>query len=87
MYSLRLVLKTSQSKNKNNFYYNLLTKQCKNFIQNNYIIGTLPFNNIFLKSYYSLNILMNSPCPYNVGYYICTCGQYYTLGNCTCPTE
>ena len=87
MYSLRFILRTSQSKNKNNFYYNLLTKQCKNFIKNNYIIGTLPFNNIFLKSYYSLNILMNSPCPYKVGYYICTCGQYYTLGNCTCPTE
>ena len=86
-YSLRFVLKTSQNKNKNNFYYNLLSRQCKEYINNNYIIGTLPFNNIFLKSYYSLNILMHSPSPYKVGYYVCTCGQFYILGNCTCPTE
>ena len=46
----------------------------------------MPFNNIFLKSYYSLNVLLRSPTPIPTGYYICTCGQYYTLGNCTCPS-
>ena len=86
MYALRFVLSSSQF-SKNNFYYNLLNPQCKDYINNNYIIGTLPFNNIFLKSYYSLNVLLRSPSPIPTGYYVCTCGQYYTLGNCTCPRE
>ena len=85
MYALRFVINSSQFKT-NNFYYNLLTPRCKENINNNYIIGTLPFNNIFLKSYYSLNVLLRSPTPIPTGYYICTCGQYYTLGNCTCPS-
>ncbi len=87
MNSLRFILQTAQNKNNNNFYYNLLLPQCNDYIKNNYIIGTLPYNNIFLKSYYSLNILLRSPSPIPTGYYICTCGQYYTLGNCTCPAE
>ena len=86
MYALRFVINSSQF-NKNNFYYNLLTQKCKENINNNYIIGTLPFNNIFLKSYYSLNVLLRTPTPTPTGYYICTCGQYYTLGNCTCPSS
>ena len=85
MYALRFVLNSSQY-NANNFYYKLLNPQCKEHINNNYIIGTLPFNNIFLKSYYSLNVLLRSPTPTPTGYYVCTCGQYYTLGNCTCPS-
>ena len=87
MHSLRFVLQTAQNKNNNNFYLNLLLQQCKEYIKNNYIIGTLPYNNIFLKSYYSLNTLMRAPTPIPTGYYVCTCGQYYTLGNCTCPAQ
>ena len=85
MYAFRYVLNSSQYKN-NNFYYKLLIPNCKDYINNNYIIGTLPFNNIFVKSYYSLNALLRAPTPIPTGYYICTCGQYYTLGNCTCPS-
>ena len=84
IYAFRFVLNSSKFK-VNNFYYNLLTPQCKNYINNNYIIGTLPFNNIFIKSYYTLNVLLRSPAPVPTGYYICTCGQYYTLVDCTCP--
>ena len=84
MHAFRFVLLSSKNNN-NNFYFNLLSQQCKDYINNNYIIGTLPFNNIFLKSYYSLNVLLRSPTPIATGYYICTCGQYYTLGDCTCP--
>ena len=86
MNSLRIVLQSAQNNNKKNFYYNLLTPQCKEYMKNNYIIGTLPYNNIFLKSYYSLNALLRAPTPIATGYYVCTCGQYYTLGNCTCPS-
>jgi hypothetical protein len=85
MHDFRFVLFSSKNNN-NNFYFNLLSQQCKEYINNNYIIGTLPFNNIFLKSYNSLNVLLRSPTPIPTGYYICTCGQYYTLGNCTCPS-
>ena len=63
-----------------------MTQQCKEYVNNNYIIGTLPFNNIFIKSYYCLNDLLRSPSPKLLSYYICTCGQYYTLDKCTCPS-
>ena len=33
-----------------------------------------------------MNALLRAPTPIPTGYYICTCGQYYTLGNCTCPS-
>ena len=84
MLSFRFVLNASQY-NDNNFYYNLLTPQCKEYIENNYIIGTLPFNNIFIKSYYILNIILRIPSSNPFGYYVCTCGQYYCLGDCTSP--
>ena len=86
MYSLRFVLKSSQF-NKNNFYYNILASNSKEYIKNNYIIGNYPFHNIVINSYNDLNILLNDPkINQRVGFYICTCGQYYTLGNCTCPS-
>ena len=85
-YSLRFILQSAQSKN-NNFYNNLLTPQCKEYISNNFIPGTLPYNNIVINSYYILNELLRIPQhpTEKTGFYVCTCGQYYTLGNCTCP--
>ena len=50
MYSLRFVLKSSQF-NKNNFYYNILASNSKEYIKNNYIIGNYPFHNIVINSY------------------------------------
>ena len=55
-YSLRFILQSAQSKN-NNFYNNLLTPQCKEYISNNFIPVTLPYNNIVINSYYILNEL------------------------------
>ena len=85
IHTFRFALFSSKNNN-NNFYFNLLSQQCKEYINNNNIIGTLPFNNIFSKSYYSLNALLRSPNLIPTGYYICTYGQYYTLGICTYPS-
>ena len=86
MYSFRFVLHSSSQNNNNNFYYKLLTKDCKEFIDNNYIIGTVPYSNLFLNSYYNINYYMNIQNKKDVGFYVCTCGLYYTLGDCTCPS-
>ena len=85
MYSLRFVLKSSQF-NKNNFYYNILASNSKEYIKNNYIIGNYPFHNIVINSYNDLNILLNDPkINQRVGFYVCTCGQYYWVQNCLVP--
>ena len=85
MNSFRYVLLISQSDN-NNFYYNLLTQQINEYIQNNYIIGTFPYNNIVVNSYYDLCDIQKFSDP-STGYYVCTCGQCYALQNCTMPGE
>ena len=83
MNSLRFVLQSSQY-NENNFYKNLLSSQCKNNIDKNYIPGTLPYNNMFINTYYILNELLRIQ-DERTAYYVCTCGQYYTIGNCLSP--
>ena len=85
MYSLRFVLKSSQFKD-NNFYYNLLSSNCKEYIKNNYIIGNSPFHNIVLNSYNDINALLKLPVLQRGGISMCTCGQYYLIGNCLAPT-
>ena len=86
LHSLRFVLQSSQF-NENNFYNNLISEQSKDYIDNNYIPGALPFNNLVINSYYTLNELLRIPQgSEKTGFYVCTCGQWYTLGNCTCPS-
>ena len=85
MNSFRFVLQSSQF-NGNNFYKSLLSQKCKNYIDKNYIPGTLPYNNTFINSYYSLNELLRIPLQ-DTGFYICTCGQYYSIGNCISPYD
>ena len=86
MYSMRFIIQSTFFP-QDNFYYNLLIQSCKKYIDNNYIVGNLPFNNVVLKSYYTLNYLMNIPQNKGNGYYICTCGQCYILQDCTCPSS
>ena len=49
--------------------------------------GTTPYNNTYLNSYYELKELMPITSGKDLGFYICSCGQYYTLGKCTLPQE
>ena len=92
-YSIRFVLSSNDSSNpadeKNNNidnYYSLLLKpNSSEIISNSYVPGTTPFNNVYLNSYYALKELMPITNENEYGFYICSCGQYYTLGKCTCP--
>ena len=85
LYGIRFVL-ASQNKEKNNFYSKIISENCKEFIDINYIPGNIPFNNVYLNSYYDLSeLLSNVSGRADTGYYVCPCGQYYSLQNCTFP--
>ena len=76
MNSFRYVLLSSQCNN-NYFYYNLLSRQIYEYISNNYIIGTFPYYNIVINSYYYLeDISKFFDAKEKIGYYVCSCGQY-----------
>ena len=45
LYTIIFVI-SSQNKEKNIFYSKLISQNCKDFIDNNYIPGNIPFNNI-----------------------------------------
>ena len=89
LYSIRFVLSLSNNNkiNENNFYSLLLTPNCSKIINSSYVPGTTPFNNVYLNSYYALKELMPITNENELGFYICSCGQYYTLGKCTCPAH
>ena len=83
LYSLRFVFCTQMNK-ENNFYNNILSKNSYKFINDNYIPGSFPFINEFIKSYNDLEeafkkVIQN-------GYYICKdCGYLYEIPPCTLP--
>ena len=84
LYSLRFIL-NNQTNNLNNFYNTILKSNSYNFIQSNYMPGSFPVMDEYMKSYYTLE--QNLKLKYKVGYYICSeCGYLYEVGNCTFPT-
>ena len=82
LYGLRFVL---SSNSKDNFYSLILQSKSEKIINEGYVPGAIPFNNIYLNSYYALKELMPITNENEYGFYVCSCGQYYTLGKCTCP--
>ena len=82
LYGLRFVL---SSNSKDNYYSFILKSNCENIIKETYVPGTIPYNNVYLNSYYALKELMPITNENEFGFYVCSCGQYYTLGKCTCP--
>ena len=82
LYCLRIVF---ISNSKDNYYSLILQKKGENLIKETYVPGTIPYNNIYLNSYYTLKDLMPITSEKELGFYICSCGQYYTLGKCTLP--
>ena len=83
LYSLRFIF-NSQINNNNCFYNNILKKNTSNFINNNYIPGSFPLINEYLKSYNILNEKLKQ--RLNMGYYICKdCGFLYEVKPCTFP--
>ena len=83
LYGLRFVF--SSCNIKNNFYSLIMQSNAEQIINESYIPGTMPLNNVYLNSYYALKELMPITSEKEFGFYVCSCGQYYTLGKCTCP--
>ena len=84
LYSFRFLL-NMQIVKKKCFYNDLLKENIFQFIEDNYIPGTFPFINEFIKSYHGLEEVFKK--PENLGYYLCKdCGYLYTVEPCTCPT-
>ena len=84
LYSLRFIF-NSQINNNNCFYNEILKNNASNFINNNFIPGSFPLVNEYLKSYNILNERLKL--RINMGYYICRdCGFLYEVRPCTLPT-
>ena len=85
LYILRLIF-NSQMNNSNSFYNNILKKNTSKFISENYIPGSFPFMNEYIKSY---NYLCSKFPPKELmGYYICKdCGYIYEIRPCTFPVH
>ena len=85
LYSFRFMLNVEINKGKC-FYKDLLKKNISKFINNNFIPGSFPILNEFIKSYNILEEIL--PKKENVGYYICKdCGYLYYVPPCTLPTS
>ena len=85
LYILRLIFNTQLIKD-NNFYNQILKPNTADFIANNYIPGSFPFINEFIKAY---NFLADKfPMKELMGYYICKdCGFAYEIRPCTFPVH
>ena len=85
LYSFRFLLNIQINKKKC-FYNELLKKNIYHFINANYIPGTFPLMNEFIKSYHDLEEYFKH--YEDLGYYICKdCGFLYRVLQCTCPTQ
>ena len=83
LYSLRFIF-NSQINNQKCFYNEILTNNASNFINNNFIPGSFPLANEFLKSYNILKEKLEK--KLDMGYYVCKdCGFLYEVKPCTFP--
>ena len=83
LYSFRFILNTQIYNNKC-FYNELLKKNTSEFVKNNFIPGSFPIINEFVKSYNYLEEILPKRLRY--GYYICKdCGYLYDVPFCTFP--
>ena len=81
LYSLRFIF-NSQINSQKCFYNDILKKNTANFISNNYVPGSFPLANEFLKSYNILKEKLEK--RLDMGYYICKdCGFLYEVKPCT----
>ena len=75
----------STLKNKNSFYYNLQSPKIKQTIDNSYIPGGEPPDDlIILNSKEIENLCKND---IDRGLYICSCGYFYQIEDCTRPNQ
>ena len=85
LYSLRFILNIQMNHNKC-FYNDILKGNTNQFINDNFIPGSFPIINEFVKSYNTLNEKFKQ--IEEVGYYICKdCGYLYEVQGSTYPTS
>ena len=84
LYSFRFILCTQMNNNNNNFYNRLLKENTSLFIKENYIPGSFPYINEYIKSYYDLKEQLVK--GDEIGHYICKdCGYLYEVPYCSFP--
>ena len=85
LYILRFIFNTQLIKGEN-FYNQILKVNTSEFISKNYIPGSFPFMNEFIKSYNYLSTKF--PMKELMGYYVCKdCGFAYEIRPCTFPVH
>ena len=70
----------------NNFYYNLLSNNMLNIINNSFIPGDEPNENIWINSLIDIEQFLLKTNDKYKGAYICSCGQWYDIDYCGLPT-
>ena len=84
--SMRFCIQTTYKANKNNFYFNLISKDFSNIINNYCIPGIDEPDDWIINNYYQLKKHLNTKSP-DHGAYVCSCGFYYEIPPCGFPTE
>ena len=84
IYCLRFCLISLGNKRKN-FYTDLLSINCFQTLSNNFLPGKPATFDQFKESYEMIKENLTKD-PLKFGAYICSCGYYYSVGECTFPT-
>ena len=72
--------------NEDSFYYKLTSQNIENIIKTNYIPGGEPNDDLIIQNANQVErhlIETNNTSP---GAYVCSCGYFYTIGECSLPT-
>ena len=85
LYCFKLIFLTL---NTENFYSNLISKNITKLINNCYLPGGEPNKNIDINSYYEMKNFFKEHKRgggWSPGAYVCSCGYFYTIGQCAIP--
>ncbi len=85
LHSHKISYLCSTLKNKNSFYYNLQSPKIKETIDNNYIPGGEPPDDLIILNSKEIENLCKNDTGH--GLYICSCGYFYQIENCTMPNQ
>ena len=86
LFSMRFCIQTIYTENKKNFYYNLISKNVLDILDNYCIPGIDEPDNSIINNYNLLEEHFKTKSP-DHGAYVCSCGTYYEIEPCGFPTE
>ena len=84
LYCIRFCL-ISLGNNRKNFYTDLFSYDCFQTLSNNFLPGKPATFDQFKESYELIKDSLTKD-PLKFGTYICSCGYFYSIGECTFPT-